>query len=165
MAEWIIAAVADDDLVLLEEVRALFSEYHEWLGEAVCASRLVQEIANLPGPYSAPQGKLFLAHDGDGAAIGCIGLRPHSGSACEVKRLYVRQPARGGGVGRALLARAIQAAREIGYAEALVTTLPDSMPLAASMYERAGFERVEPFLDFSVVAEDVPVLYLSRTLR
>jgi carbonic anhydrase len=165
MAEWSIAPVADDDAASIEGIRALFIEYHEWLGDAVCSTRLAEEIATLPGPYAAPNGRLFLAWDGSHEPLGCIGVRPHQGDACEIKRLYVRPAARGGGVGIALVTAAVQAARDLGYSDALVTTLPETMPVAAAMYEKLGFETIEPFLDFSAVAEGVAVLYLRLRLR
>jgi GNAT superfamily N-acetyltransferase len=91
-------------------------------------------------------------------------VRPHHGSACEIKRLYVRAHARGTGLGGALIRVGIEAARELGYTEALVTTLPDTMPVAAAMYERLGFEPTEPFLDMSYVDGSVRMTYLSMAL-
>ncbi|HSK46779.1 MAG TPA: GNAT family N-acetyltransferase, partial [Coriobacteriia bacterium] len=142
----------------------LFKEYHEWLGEVVCSARLAEEIASLPGPYAAPTGRLFIARDASGEPAGCIGVRPHEGARAEIKRLYVRSTARGSRLGSALIATAIEAARELGYAEALVTTLPETMPVAAGMYERLGFTEVEPFFDHSGVGETVPMKYLRLSL-
>lgn len=157
--------VHDGDGAGLGRVRALFAEYHEWLGDVVCSHRLAEEIAALPGPYAQPAGALFLAwaDDGDGP-VGCIGVRPHHGHAAEIKRLYVRPEARGTGAGRMLIQAAIQCARGLGYGEVLVTTLPDSMPVAASMYERLGFEVAGPFVDHSHVSEDVRISYLRLNL-
>jgi carbonic anhydrase len=164
MAEWRIEQIEDDDASRLEQVRELFREYHEWLGEVVCSIRLAEEIADLPGPYALPEGRLYLATAQDGVPVGCIGVRPHHGSACEIKRLYVRPQARGTGLGSALVSIAIEASRELGYAEAFVTTLPETMPVAAAMYERLGFEPTEPFLDHSHVDESVPMTYLRLGL-
>lgn len=164
MSEWRIQPVADDDIATLEEVRALFAEYHEWLGEVVCSVRLAEEIAGLPGPYASPTGRLYIAYDAEDRPIGCIGVRPHEGPRAEIKRLYVRPEARGTGLGSALIALAIDAARQLGYHEALVTTLPETMPVAAGMYERLGFEQTKPFIDHSHVGEDVPMTYLRLTL-
>lgn len=161
---WRIDRVADDDVEMLEQVRELFREYHEWLGEVVCSVRLAEEIASLPGPYASPAGRLYLASGLGGEAIGCIGVRPHHGAACEIKRLYVRPGTRGAGLGGALIRVAIEAACELGYAEALVTTLPDTMPVAAGMYERLGFSATEPFLDHSHVDEGVRMIYLRLEL-
>jgi carbonic anhydrase len=160
--EWSIERVADDDALAIEQVRELFAEYHEWLGAVVCSARLAEEVASLPGPYAAPSGRLFLAHD---AELGCIGVRQHEGERCEIKRLYVRESARGTGLGRALIEAAIEVARDLGYAEALVSTLPEMMPVAAAMYERLGFEETTPFFDHSHVGEGYGMAYLRLELR
>lgn len=178
---WEIVRAPDDDAHVIEEVRELFREYHAWLGEVVCSRRLSEEIADLPGPYAAPAGRLFLARTraaegvpeegapvvraaAAGTALGCVGVRPHHADACEVKRLYVTREARGTGLGRALLETALAAAREIGYREALVTTLPDAMPTAREMYLRHGFEPTAPFVDHSHVDEGVRLEYLRLEL-
>lgn len=165
MNGWSVKRIADDDREGLEAVRELFAEYHEWLGEVVCSRRLAEEIAALPGPYAAPSGGLFLATTAEGDPVGCIAVRPHEGARCEIKRLYVRETWRGTGLGSALVSAAIDAAVALGYEEALVTTLPESMPVAAAMYERLGFSAVEPFLDHSHVSEGVEMLYLGLRLR
>ena len=164
MSEWLIVRVADHDAETLDAVRKLFTEYHEWLGEVVCSARLAEEIAGLPGPYARPTGAVFLARATDGTALGCIGVRPHEATRAEIKRLYVRPAARGTGLGRALITTAIGEARELGYREALVSTLPETMPVAAAMYERLGFEETAPFFDHSGVGEDAPMRYLRLVL-
>jgi carbonic anhydrase len=164
VTEWRIASVADDDTQSIEQVRELFAEYHRWLGEVVCSARLAEEIVSLPGPYAAPAGRLFIARDRAEAPTGCIGVRPHESERCEIKRLYVRPLARGTGLGRALVERAIEAASALGYAEALITTLPDAMPVAAAMYARLGFKETEPFFDHSHVEKQVPMTYLRLVL-
>lgn len=165
MADILVERVADDDHTRLEEVRELFREYHAWLGEVVCSARLAHEIAELPGPYASPGGALFLGrHNAKSEALGCVGVRPHSGSACEIKRLYVRPSARGTGAGSTLIRAAIEMARQLGYEEARVTTLPDSMPVAAAMYERLGFTETAPFLDHSHVDSGVRMTYLHLVL-
>lgn len=162
---WEITQVLDEDRASIEAVRELFKEYHEWLGEVVCSVRLAEEIGSLPGPYAAPAGRLFIARGcSESRPLGCVGVRPHEGTACEIKRLYVRPEARGAGLGDALVTHAIAAARELGYATALVTTLPQAMPVAATMYERRGFVETEPFLDHSHVGEGVPMIYLRLAL-
>ena len=164
MSEWRIEQVADDDEAALGEVRVLFAEYHEWLGQVVCSARLAEEIASLPGPYASPSGRLWLARSVSGEPVGCIGLRRHEDDRAEIKRLSVRPSERGSGLGSALVAHAIEAARAIGYREALITTLPEMMPVAASMYARLGFEQTEAFFDHSHVGEDVPMSYLRLAL-
>lgn len=172
---WRIAEVDGSDPELLGAVRTLFTDYHQWLGNAVCSSHLAEEIADLPGPYAPPHGRLLvaLAECPDAApsqaapsevAIACVALRRHHNDACEIKRLYVAPGSRGLGVGRALLERAIEDARTIGYREVLMTTLPDMMSDALAMYERTGFVPTDPFVDYSQVEEHQTIAYLSMPL-
>jgi|GEM_PF-25171 len=153
---------AQDDL--LELARGLFVEYHGWLGGVVCSRTMTREIESLPAPYAGEGGSLFVAVDGSGKALGCIGIRPFEGSVCEVKRLYVRPGCRGLGVGRRLATEALSAARELSYTEARLTTLPGSMAGALAMYRSLGFVEVDPFYDHSHVDPDMEMLYMSLDL-
>jgi carbonic anhydrase len=169
--EYAISSVTDD-AGDLEAVRELFAEYHEWLSEVVFSQRLAEEIVELPGPYAEPQGQLLLARGEDGGALGVIGVRPHRDAPgdgvrpedCELKRLFVREEARGCGLGRALTEAAMEAAREIGYRRALLTTIPGAMDRALHMYEGLGFRVMDPFYDTSHVHEDVELIFMGQEL-
>lgn len=131
-----------EDLPLL---RALFREYVDGLGVDLAFQDVEAEVAGLPGRYAPPAGALLLARDGAGAALGCVALRPLDlPGACEMKRLYLRPPARGTGLGRALVLAAIAAARARGYERLLLDTLP-SMAAARALYAGLGFRPVPPY--------------------
>ncbi len=102
-----------------------------------------QELAALPGPYAPPGGELLLAKRGD-HVLGCIGLKPLAPGTAEIKRLFVREQARGLGVGKALIAAITQTARERGYAEIKLDTLPQ-MQSAIALYQAAGFGPIAPY--------------------
>src|SRR5688572_14335538 len=89
------------DVKDIEEIRRLFLECQSEIGVDLCFQGFADELANLPGEYSPPSGRLLLAMDGD-AAIGCVALREWLGRDCEMKRLYVRPSARNRGIGRLL---------------------------------------------------------------
>jgi GNAT superfamily N-acetyltransferase len=148
----------------LDDVRALLEEYRAWLGGLVCSRRLDDEISSLPGPYAPPRGRILLARDRSGRAVGVVGLRPHHADAAEMKRLFVRPEARGAGVGQALAEAAVTAARAIGYRRVLLTTLPDVMAGAVRMYEAMGFRPTGPFADHSHVDSGVQMAYLELRL-
>jgi putative acetyltransferase len=138
----IVSAAAGEEL---EAVRALFQEYWDSFGFTPCFQGFGAELAGLPGKYAPPRGRLALAR-ARGEAVGCVALRPVDASRCEMKRLYVRPPVRGSGLGKVLVDWLIAEARSAGYAEMVCDTMP-VMAQALAMYERMGFERAEPYAD------------------
>jgi ribosomal protein S18 acetylase RimI-like enzyme len=127
----------------LQHTRELFQEYEAALGICLCFQDFAQELANLPGDYAPPHGRLFLALDATQLA-GCVALRRIDDATCEMKRLYVRPGSRGKGIGRALATIIIEEARSIGYARMRLDTLP-SMKEAIALYESLGFRPSEPY--------------------
>jgi len=126
----------------LPAIRELFTEYAATLDRRVCLRDFERELAELPGRYAPPEGRLLLAV-ADGKAAGCVGLRKLADGGCEMKRLYVRPGFRGSGLGRALAEAVIGAAREADYVRLQLDTLP-SMREAIALYESLGFCRLPP---------------------
>ena len=128
-----------NDSTALEQVRQYFRNYAGWLGVDLSYQNFEQEMASLPGTYTAPEGRLFFA-EVDGRPAGCVGVRPlpDSEGVCEMKRLYVAPEERGHGVGASLALAAIKAAKEIGYRKLIIDTLP-SMRMAVKLYRELGF--------------------------
>ena len=134
------AATPDDLLV----VARLFDGYAASLPVDLGYQDFATELAGLPGKYAEPKGTLLLARDETGAPLGCIALRPLDEGVCEMKRLFLVPEARGMGLGRALAEAIIVAARDRGYRELRLDTLP-SMTSAIALYEGLGFERIAPY--------------------
>ncbi len=133
-------AVGPEDMA---EIRTLFLEYAAFLDFSLCFQDFDQELADLPGDYAPPAGRLWLARV-DGAVVGCVGLRPYKDGKCEMKRLYLRPGARGLGLGRRLAALTVTAAEEIGYPIMRLDTVP-KLKTAIALYRDMGFaEVVEP---------------------
>ena len=123
---------------------ALFRAYAATLPIDLAPQGFSQELDSLPGPYGPPDGELLLAKRGD-HVLGCIGLRPlEPPRVAEIKRLFVRPQARKTGVGQALAAAAIAAARQLGYGEIKLDTLPE-MEHAIALYKRNGFAPIPPY--------------------
>lgn len=143
----------------LDEVRALFREYEAWLDHDLCFQGFEAELASLPGKYAPPSGRLLLA-ELDGRLAGVVALRAFAPTVGEMKRLFVRDFARGHGLGRALAERLVAEAYAIGYTCIRLDTLPDRMPAANALYDALGFREIPAYYSNPLPG----VRYLERTL-
>lgn len=128
----------------IAEARELFLEYAESLGFSLCFQNFEQELANLPGDYAPPDGRLLLA-EFEGQLAGCIALHKLDEGICEMKRLYLRPQFRGKGLGRALANRIIAEARQMGYQRMRLDTVEPVMKDAVAMYRRLGFQQIAAY--------------------
>lgn len=149
----------------IEAVRRLFEEYAASLGFSLCFQDFDKELANLPGEYAEPEGRLLLAYlDYEHASYlpaGCVALRKLEPGICEMKRLYVNPGSRGEGVGRALAERVIAEARALGYRRMRLDTVADKMQTAVAMYRRLGFREIPPYRENPMAH----TLYMELELR
>ncbi len=123
--------------------RRLFVEYAASLDFDLCFQGFERELAQLPGSYAPPSGRLLLAIAG-AEEVGCVALRPLGEGACEMKRLYVRPHRRRRGIGRKLAEAIIQEGRSIGYSTMKLDTIC-TMGEAMALYRSLGFSETEPY--------------------
>lgn len=128
----------------LDEVKQLFLEYSALVSEALCFQGFDEELAELPGAYAPPSGALLVARDG-AAAAGCVALRRLDAGTGEMKRMYVREPWRGTGLGRRLALAIIEEARRRRYARLVLDTLP-RLSAAIALYRDLGFRETGAYL-------------------
>ena len=144
---------------VLDAVRELFDEYQGGLGVDLCFQGFAEELANLPGRYAPPGGRLLLALDGTHAA-GCVALRALEEGICEMKRLFVRPAYRGQGLGCRLAMQIVNEAPALGYSLMRLDTL-DTLDSAMRIYAGLGFQRRPPYY-----ANPLPgVVYWERALQ
>lgn len=127
----------------LTDIQAIFREYAESLDIDLGFQDFESELAGLPGKFAAPDGQILLARRAN-QVVGCVAVRPLSGDACEMKRLYVRPAGRGEQLGRKLAVSICQLAREAGYRLMRLDTL-STMTAALRVYESLGFARIPPY--------------------
>jgi GNAT superfamily N-acetyltransferase len=86
---------------------------------------------------------MLLARE-DGEPVGILALRPLPDGVPELRRMFVAPDARRRGVGRALIVRMLEEAREAGHTRLRLVTVP-AFATAIALYESLGFEHVSPF--------------------
>ena len=125
----------------MDAVRELFREYAEVVGSPICFDRFAREMADLPGQYSP-----LLVALVSGQLAGCVGLRKIGDGIGEMKRLYVRPPFQGYGIGRGLTERIILEAKAAGFDLLRLDSLP-FMDSAIRLYRMLGFHEIPAYGD------------------
>lgn len=144
----------------VEAVRQLFLEYAESIGFDLCFQSFQQELAQLPGKYAPPSGRLLLA-EVEGQVAGCVALHKLEDGICEMKRLYVRPAFHAQHLGRMLAGAIIDAARELSYARMRLDTIASKMQAAVQLYRSLGFREIEPY-----TVNPIPTaMYMALDLR
>jgi putative acetyltransferase len=128
-----------------DDVRLLIGE----LDQVLAAEYLPEQRHGLAlGALFEPHIRFFLARL-NGAAIGCGGMALFD-DFVEVKRMYVREPARGRGVAQALLTRIETEARVAGFGVLRLET-GERQAAALRFYLRAGFRPCAAFGDYAAM--------------
>jgi len=128
----------------IAQARELMLEYAQSLGISLSFQNFDEEMAGLPGSYAPPEGCLLLAEVG-GEPAGCVALRKFEADICEMKRLYMRPPFRGLGLGKKLALEIIAKAQALGYKRMRLDTIEPLMKDAVGLYLRLGFREIPTY--------------------
>lgn len=139
-----------------DDLRLLVREYIAWLrgrypdrSEVLDTDFRVQDMEGqmreLLTRFAPPSADCLLARL-DGAPVGVVMTKRHSDFVCEMNRMYVRDAARGHGVGPALVAELLATAKALGYRQMTLAAGPrhtEALPL----YRSFGFADAEGLAD------------------
>jgi putative acetyltransferase len=135
---------------LQDDVRALIAALNEHLltltPREFCSHLTVEQMADV-------ETTVFIARD-DGRAVACGALRRHGPTVGEVKRMYTVPAYQGQGIGGRILAMIERLARTEGLT-LLVLETGHLHEAAWRVYERGGFARCGPVLDYPLSAYSV----------
>jgi len=128
---------------LQDDVRALVASLNDYLLKLTPPEFVfhltVEQMAE-------PDVTVWIARD-NGRAIGCGALKRHDSRIAEVKRMFTHEDYRGQGIGRRILGEILSSAADEGIEEVVLET-GDQHPAAWAIYEKAGFNRCGPVLDY-----------------
>jgi putative acetyltransferase len=128
---------------LQPEVRRLIGELNETL-LAITPPEFVFHMT--VEQMAQPDTTVFLAREG-GTAVACGALKRHTEGTAEVKRMYTLPSHQGRGIGGRILEEIETLARSEGFTR-LVLETGHRHPAPWRVYERAGFTRCGPLLDY-----------------
>ncbi len=121
-----------------------FRELNEaWIRQYfVIEPKDIEVLSDPVGQILRPGGHIVMAIAGD-RAVGCCALLAMPEHGYEIGKMAVAEDFRGKGVGRKLLARVVELAREIG-AKRLYLETSTKLPNAIHLYESQGFTYLPP---------------------
>lgn len=91
------------------------------------------------------EGSTYMVAEQDGELLGGAGIFPLEGIAartCELVKMYLRPEARGKGLGRSLIEKCLEFAKDSGYEQVYIETMPE-LRKAVTVYEKFGFKYLE----------------------
>jgi putative acetyltransferase len=123
---------------------AAFRDLNEaWIARHFVVEEADRKVLNDPVSHILrPGGAIFMAIE-DGSAIGTCALLAMEDGGFEVAKMTVAERCRGQGIGRKLLAHAIEHARAMG-ASRLYLETNNALQNAIHVYESLGFRHLPP---------------------
>ena len=142
-----------------EGVRALVFGVLAEHNLAVDPAQTDRDLFDIEASYPARGGCFELLEDETGDLIGCYGLYPMKDGMCELRKMYLRKDFRGQGLGKAILRRALDQARKLGFRRVELETA-SVLQEAIALYESFGFR---PFLPEHLSSRCDSAMFLDLT--
>ena len=115
-----------------------------------------KDISDIEANYLLRGGHFEVVEDASGEILGSIGLYPLDNETIELRKMYFAPSIRGRGLGKELLSKMIEKARNLGYLRVYLETA-SVLKQAVHLYESAGFvpvkEKHTPRCDQAYVLE------------
>ena len=129
-----------DNVALAAVIRAALTEFGANKPGTVYFDPTTDQLFQL---FETP-GSVYYVAEKDNEILGGCGIYPTAGlpdKTCELVKLYLAPSARGTGLGKALMLKAMAWAKEAGYEQVYLETMPE-LSNAVTMYEKLGYNRL-----------------------
>ena len=130
-----------DNALLAAMIREVFDEHQAPHAGTVYSDPTTDDLYTL---FQKENAVLWVA-EVDGEVLGCCGIYPTPGldeDCAELAKFYLSNKIRGKGIGKQLMLRCFQSAKEMSYKKLYLESLPQ-FSKAVSMYERYGFINID----------------------
>jgi len=138
MSEFLIRTIQpEDNPALAKVIRDTLTEFGANKPGTVYFDPTTDALFEL---FQTPRSTYFVAVK-DGVIVGGAGIYPSQGlpeGTCELVKMYLLPSARGKGPGKLLIEKSLQFARQSGYRQVYLETMPE-LKKAVSIYEKFGF--------------------------
>ena len=129
--------IADDNAAIALIIRKTLAEFGAVKPGTVYFDPTTDHLSEL---FSSPLSAYYIV-EVEGKIVGGSGIYPTPGlpsGCCELVKLYLLSEMRGLGLGIQLMEKCFQQAKEFGFSEMYLETMPE-LHKAIGLYERAGF--------------------------
>ncbi|MCF8224626.1 MAG: GNAT family N-acetyltransferase [Bacteroidales bacterium] len=141
MEEYVIREIREEDEKLLGDIiRGCFLDYEATQQGTVFSDSVIDRLFD---EFDKP-GAAYFVVEYEGEVLGGSGIQQLKGAGkgiCELQKMYLKKEARGKGLGRALLEKCLDFAKEQDFSTCYLESLPE-LKDALKMYERAGFRYI-----------------------
>jgi len=128
----------DDQDKILALIEKILKEYDL----SISPSETDKDLSDIHHYYFKNNG-LFEILEENGALIGTYGLYAISKAVCELRKMYLLPSHQGKGLGKLIMDRAIQKAKELGYKTMILET-NQKLDKAVGLYKKYGFIEYQP---------------------
>ena len=126
-----------------EGVRSLVFGVLAEYGLAADPGATDRDLFDIEASYAGRGGVFELLVDENDIVLGSYGLYPLKPGTCELRKMYLARSCRGRGLGKAILSRAIEQARSLGFGRIELETA-GVLVEAIALYESFGFKPFTP---------------------
>lgn len=130
----------EDESILGDIIRGCFLDYDAKKQGTVFSDSVIDRLYE---EFNKPRAAYFVLESG-GVVFGGSGIQQLKGAdpkTCELQKMYLKNEARGRGLGRALLDQCLNYAMKQGFTICYLESLPE-LKDALKMYEKAGFKYI-----------------------
>jgi len=129
----------EDNETLAKIIRASFEDFEV---KSTCGTVYTDPTTDdLFSLFQTEKSALFVAEE-NGTILGCCGIFPTDNlpeNTTELVKFYLTKEARGKGIGKLLMEKSVEKAKELGYQQVYLESLPE-FSKAVSIYEKQGFQ-------------------------